>query len=445
MPADMHRPLLLALFLAGSPAFRVPAAAQNVTAGPMSSVEQGQTQLDESFGLRVRHRHLDVHVDPASQTHFKFDFRTFSLDRARFDGSAAEAVATGGWAGVKTPFFLDRISFGVTGYTSQRLHGDPDEDGTLLLEPGQAGYSVLGEAFADLRLRDGMHLYAGRKEFDSPFINPHDNRLTPNTFEAVVIQGMSVLGSEGASLRYGIGYVDRIKNRNEDHFLSMAVDAGAPVERGVATAGAVYTKDAFSLGAIDYHCADVINIFYAQTRWVVPVLLPFAGESSPIVAAQFVDQRSTGDEWLTSAPFSVQQIGIKGDLPAGDALFTAAYTLAGGGTDLRSPWSAYPGYTSVQVEDFNRAGEGALLLRAGYAIPWIEGLSAYALWVSGSDPDDPAQFRKDELDWNLQWEPPGECLSGLSLRLRYASIREHGPLTRESTDFRVILNYGLEY
>jgi hypothetical protein len=99
----------------------------------------------------------------------------------------------------------------------------------------------------------------------------------------------------------------------------------------------------------------------------------------------------------------------------------------------------------VQVEDFNRAGEGALLLRAGYAIPWIEGLSAYALWVSGSDPDDPAQFRKDELDWNLQWEPPGECLSGLSLRLRYASIREHGPLTRESTDFRVILNYGLEY
>jgi hypothetical protein len=260
-----------------------------------------------------------------------------------------------------------------------------------------------------------------------------------------VIQGLSVLGPEGATLRYGIGYVDRIKNRNEDHFISMAVDAGAPVERGVVTGGAVYTKDAFSFGAIDYHCADVINLLYAQSRWEVPVLLPFAGDASPVVAAQFIDQRSTGDESLTGAPFSVQQIGIKGDLPAEDFLFTAAYTLAGGGADLRSPWSGYPGYTSVQVEDFNRAGEGALLLRAGYAIPWIEGLSAYALWVNGSDPGDPDQFRKDELDWNLQWEPTGECLSGLSLRLRYATIREHGPLTRESTDFRVILNYGLEY
>jgi hypothetical protein len=177
----------------------------------------------------------------------------------------------------------------------------------------------------------------------------------------------------------------------------------------------------------------------------VPVLLPFAGEASPVLAAQFVDQRSTGDEWLTGSPFSVQQVGIKGDLPAGDALFTAGYTLAGSGSNLRSPWSAYPGYTSVQVEDFNRAGEGALLLRAGYSIPWIEGLSAYALWVNGSDPDDPNEFRKDELDWNLQWEPAGEWLSGLSLRLRYAIVNEHGPVTRESTDFRVILNYGLEY
>jgi hypothetical protein len=451
----MHRQIFLALLFAGGCAFRIPAPAQSMSDGirPVrrspgahtTSVEQGQTQLDESFGLRGRHRHLDVHVDPATQTHFKFDFRTFSFDRERFDGSASEAVAIGGWTGMKTPFFLDRISFGVTGYTSQRLHGDPDEDGALLLEPGQAGYSVLGEAFADLRLRDGMHLYAGRKEFDSPFINPHDNRLTPNTFEAVVIQGMSILGSGGASLRYGIGYVDRIKNRNEDHFISMAVDAGAPVERGVATAGAVYTKDTFSFGAIDYHCADVINILYAQSRWEVPVLLPFAGEASPIVAAQFVDQRSTGDELLTGASFAVQQIGIKGDLPAGDALFTAGYTLAGSGADLRSPWSAYPGYTSVQIEDFNRAGEGALLLRAGYTLPWIEGLSAYALWVNGSDPDDPAQFRKDELDWNLQWEPPGEWISGLSLRLRYATVREHGPMPRESTDFRVIVNYGLEY
>lgn len=439
LPDAMRRPLLLALVFAGGCLSRIPAEAQS------SSTEQGQTQLDESFGLRVRHRDLGVPGDAASQTHFKFDFRTYYLDRERFDGRTNEAFAAGGWVGMKTPFFLDRLSFGVTGYTSQRLHGDPDEDGTLLLEPVQAGYSVLGEAFADVRLRDGLHLYAGRKEFDTPFINPHDNRLTPNTFEAAVVQGQAALGARGASLKYGFGYFDRIKNRNADHFISMAVDAGAPVERGVVTGGALYTKDAFSAGAIDYHSADVINLFYAQSRWELPVLLPFADDASPSVAAQFIDQRSTGDELLTGAPFAAQQVGIKGELPAGDLLFTAAYTLASGGADLRSPWSGYPGYTNVQAEDFNRAGEGALLLRAGWEIPWIEGLDAYVAFVNGGAPDDPAEFRKDELDWNLQWEPSVERLRGLSLRLRHAIVKEHGPTTRESNDFRVILNYGLEY
>lgn len=436
---------ILAAGLIGLP-FLPSASGQEPAPDPViSSIEQGQTQLDESFGLRGRHRHLETQGDPASLTHFKFDFRTYYFDREKFDDSVSEAFAAGGWIGVKTPFFLDRFSFGFTGYTSQKIHGDPDEDGTLLLEPVQAGYAALGEAFLDARLADRVHLYAGRKEFDTPFINPHDNRLTPNTFQAVVIQGTTGLGSGGANLKYGAGYFDRIKNRNEDHFISMAVDAGAEVERGVFTGGALFEKDDFTIGAIDYHSPDIINIFYAQTKWTLPVTLPFADNAVPAFALQFIDQRSTGDELLTGGSFAAQQVGVKGDLPVGDALFTAAYTLAGGDANLRSPWSAYPGYTTVQVEDFNRAGEGALLLRAGYDIPWFEGLSAYALFVNGSDPDDPAQFRKDELDLNLQWEPPGKCLSGLSVRLRYALVEEHGPVTRGLSDFRVICNYGLEY
>jgi hypothetical protein len=428
-------------------ALLIPAAhCQSSAPDPVaSSIEQGQTLLDESFGLRGRQRHPETLGDPSAQTHFKFDFRTYYIDRENYDDSVSEAFAAGGWVGAKTPFFLDRFSFGITGYTSQKIHGDPDEDGTTLLEPVQAGYSVLGEAFVDVRLGEGMHLYAGRKEFDTPFINPNDTRLTPNTFEAVVIQGVADLGPDGATLKYGTGYFDRIKNRNADHFISMAIDAGAAVERGVVTAGAVYQKDEFSLGAIDYHSADVINIFYAQSKWELPVTLPIADNAVPGLAVQFIDQRSTGDELLTGGEFAVQQIGVKGDLPVGDALFTAGYTLASGGVDLRSPWSGYPGYTNLQVEDFNRAGEGALLLRADYEIPWIEGLSAYALFVNGSDPDDPAEYRKDELDLNLQWEPAKEWLSGFSLRLRYALVEEHGPVTRGLRDFRVICNYGLEY
>ena len=67
---------------------------------------------------------------------------------------------------------------------------------------------------------------------------------------------------------------------------------------------------------------------------------------------------------LRGTDFSSDQWGAKAELSYGGALFTAAYTSAGGDTNMQNPWSGYPGYTSVQVEDFNRDGEDAWLLRA---------------------------------------------------------------------------------
>src|SRR5204862_8152630 len=98
---------------------------------------------------------------------------------------------------------------------------------------------------------------------------------------------------------------------------------------------------------------------------------------------------SVGDKLLQGDSFSGHQFGIKVELPIRKALFTAAFTQAWGNGTLRAPWSGYPGYTSVQVQDFNREGEGAFLLRAGYDFPWVDGLSADALAVVGSDPGRP--------------------------------------------------------
>ena len=60
----------------------------------------------------------------------------YYLDRNKFDDTESEAWAIGGSAGFKTGYFRERFALGATGYTSQRLLGDDDKDGTLLLEPG---------------------------------------------------------------------------------------------------------------------------------------------------------------------------------------------------------------------------------------------------------------------------------------------------------------------
>jgi hypothetical protein len=244
-----------------------------------------------------------------------------------------------------------------------------------------------------------------------------------------------------AVIRYGVGYFDKIKERNSDEFVSMAEDAGAGVDRGVFTAGAIYEKGKFSIGAIDYYSPDIINIAHAEAK----VELPLSADWRPRFAVQFTDQRSVGDDLLEGDSFSTQQFGIKAELPVKTALFTIGYTTIADGAGIKNPWSGNPGYTSVQVQEFNRAGENAVILRAGYDFPWLEGLSAYALGVFGTTPNPAGQYRVDEYDFNLQWVPPKGCLKGLTLRLRYAIVEQHGGDVDNLTDFRAICNYVIKF
>src|SRR5947208_5288372 len=441
------------------------------TDSALTSTEQGRTPLDESF--EFRQWRLERRRQALKDTKFEFNFRTFYLDRSQFSGAESQAWAIGGWLGVKTGYFLDHIAFGATVYTSNPIYAPDDRDGTLLLAPGQNGYTILGEFYAELRIIKDLGITVGAKGYDTPFINRNDVRMTPNTFEAIVLQGRTKLGMSSsddastptdggiglskdgkevavsapspaqdvASIKYGLGYFYAIKERNDSEFVSMAQDAGADVQHGVWSAGALYEKGKFNIGAIEYYCDDVINIAYAESNLEVPL----ADDWKLKFACQYVDQGSVGDNLLQGHSFSGHQFGLKLDVPVRNALFTAAFTHAWGTANLQNPWSGYPGYTSVQVQDFNRAGESAFLLRAGYDFPWVDGLSAYALAVFGTDPDQAGQFRQNEFDFNLQWGPKKGVLEGLSLRLRYAVVQQFGGDVNNLTDFRAICNYVIKF
>jgi hypothetical protein len=414
------------------------AAADAVYSEPLSSSETGQTPLEETFGTRA---HADwvreTRRKAWKDTTFDTQIRSYDIDRSRYDGSESEAWALGGSAGLKTGYFRERFAFGATGYTSQKLHGPEDKDGTLLLAPGQHGYTVLGELYGELLVSEGTRLGIGRRGIDTPYLNRNDSRMTPNTFEAVTLQG--VYGGDGrAEWRAGGGYFDKIKTRNSDEFISMATAAGAPgAERGVYVAGFNYKLDDFSIGAIDYFSDDIINIFYGEMKYAWPL----ADGLRLRLALQYSAQRSTGDNLLRGADFSASQWGSKVELAAGGALFTAAFTSVGGDTGMQAPWSGHPGYTSVQMEDFFREGENALLLRAAYNFKSVSGLSVYGLWVNGSTPSVPGQFAKEEYDLNLQWSPDSGVLEGLMVRLRFAHATQEDSAGSDQDDLRLMVFY----
>lgn len=404
-----------------------------------SSLEQGQTRLQDSFGPSREAWIADTRRKAFEDTRFDVQARTFFLTRDKYDGSESEAWALGGSAGLKTGYFREFFAFGATGYTSQKLHGPEDKDGTLLLAPGQEGYTVLGEVYGEFLLGQGTRLTLGRRGFDTPYINRNDARMTPNTFQAAVLQGLYGDSKENGEWRFGAGYFDKIKERNSEDFVSMARDAGAPagVERGVYSLGANYSLGDLSVGAIGYYSDDIIGIFYTEAKYAFAL----SGDWKLRAGLQYSDQSSNGDQLLKGTRFDSHQWGAKAELVRGGALFTAAYTDAGGNANMQNPWSGYPGYTSVQVEDFNRDGESAWMLRAGYDFASVKGLGVYALYVDGSDPSAPTEFARQEADFNVQWKVPEGMFKGLMVRLRYAQVSQDDPASDDLKDLRIMVFY----
>jgi hypothetical protein len=438
--------LILALMLllsAGSAVLAQEAVSQDRPSP--SSVDEVVTPMDKTFKkpservpfTQALKEKLKDTPSFFRDTKLDVNLRTYYFYRDNFDDTKNQAWAIGGSIAYKSGYAFDHFGLGAALYTSQRLYGPKDRDGTLLLMPGQEGYTVLGQAYAEIKVVDGVLIDLYRQEYNTPYINKDDGRMTPNTFEGYGITGRHG-GKDGEpEFTWGGGYITKIKERNSDEFVWMSQDAGADVKRGVVMGGASYVQKGFSIGAINYYSEDIINIFYTEGKYT----LPLKGPLGLLFAGQFSHQQSTGDDLLTGSSFSTNQFGVKGDASYGGALFTLAYTQTAKGANMQNPWSSYPGYTGVQVKDFNHAGEKAFMVKAGYDFSRIglQGISAYALWVHGWDRVNP--YNEDEYDFDLQWYPRTNVLKGLWFRARYAYVKQRGGGDPAINDFRIIINY----
>ncbi len=378
-------------------------------------------------------------------TKLNVNVRTYYFYRDKYDDSQSEAWTLGGAVSYQSGWFLDRFSLGSVLYTSQRLYGPEDRDGTLLLKPRQHDYTVVGQLYGRVKLFEENFLNIYRYEYNTPYINKNDNRMTPNTFEGYTFNG-AYGGKEGApGFKYGGGYILKIKERNSDRFVWMSQDAGADVKRGVFLGGGNVSYKGFTFGAIDYYSDDILNIFYTEGSYKLRV----TDRLGLLFSAQFTDQRSTGDDLLKGYSFNTNQIGVKSDVSYGGAVLTLGYTHASRGEDMQNPWSGYPGYTSVQVQDFNRAGEDAFIAKLSYDFTTLglQGVTAYALFVYGWDRVNPSTkasvANEHEFDADIQWRPQWKFLKGLWFRGRYANVHQYEGDKNTINDFRVIVNYDV--
>src|SRR5215831_948727 len=219
-----------------------------------------------------------------ADTDFKLHYRSYYLNRMQPSGAVNEAEAFGGWVSYHSGWLLDTFAMGAAFYGSAPLYAPADRDGTLLLETGQKGYYVPGEAWGALRYKDYALLKGYRLQVDQTYINPQDNRMTPNTFEGVT------LGGKVDWVQYLTGYLTRIKPRNSDEFISMSAQAGANVSNdGVVLGGVRLTPtEGLRIELSNQYGVNTFNTFYGE----VDYLRSLGGDWKIRVSAQFTDQRA---------------------------------------------------------------------------------------------------------------------------------------------------------
>jgi len=370
----------------------------------------------------------------------RLHLRSYVFNRRQRDDARSAAWTYGGWLAYESGWWKETFSLGATLYTSQRIYGPSDKGGTLLLRPGQRSYTVLGQAYGRLRYADHtLTLY--RQELDLPFVNRQDNRMTPNTFEGVT------LFKESSELRYGAGFLTQMKRRNDDEFISMSEAAGVPgtSSKGLAFAGFRYSPgESFQIGAVDYLVKDVLNILYAE----VDLYRALAPDLDLRLDAQLSDQRSVGDDLLTGRSFDTRNFGARVALGYRDAILTAAFSTTDKEEAIRKPYGSYPGYLSLMVEDFDRAGEDAWGVGLSYrfarlGLPHLSAFTNFARGTGAREPGSGASL-PDRWEWDLTVDYRIETgpMRGFWLRLRGALVdEEHAP--KRSKEFRLIFNYEL--
>lgn len=367
--------------------------------------------------------------------------RSYWFDQDSLTGVPSVAWALGGWAGLRSPWWGEVLQLGLVGYTSQRLYGPQDKSGTLLLRGDQDPINVVGLAWAALRLA-GQTFTAYRQLIDRPFINPQDNRMVPNTFEAYTLSGAPLDG-----LAYTGGWITRIKQRASQDFVPMSQAAGGTGRsEGLAFAGVdwAFTKGGRLRADLQYG-VDVYNTFYADA--LVP--LELAEQTRLTFGAQYFPQRSVGDAQI--GDFSTWGAGAQAQLVHGPARGFLAFTRTGTGFSTQNPYGDHPSYLNLQQVPFNSAGErawgiGGTVDFGGFGAP---GLSASAAYAAGRDRVDAGTGapvpNRNETDIRADYRvAAGGPLAGLVATLRYSWLRQDGsPQTQ--TQARVIVNYPFSF
>jgi outer membrane porin, OprD family len=409
-------------------------------AGSLDRAFEEKPRLDTPLSRRIRRSMQNL---PAffRDTELDVDFRNYYFRRRTTDNLDSEAWAIGGGVLYRSGWLLDAVQLGASMFTSQKLYGPSDRDGTGLLRPRQRSYIVLGESFLRLRAK-GSQLTVYRQQLDLPYVNGNDSRMSPNTFE-----GVSLLGRY-EKVGYAAGHLLQFRRRASKEFVSFSEAAGVPgaSSNGLTFAGLrVKPSENLSVGAINAFVKDTLNIAYVELEW----LRKLPNGAALRLGGQFTHQRSAGDDRLTGESFETWVAGGKIAASWRKAVFSIAVSSTDHEASILNPWGSYPGYLGMMQRNFNDANEIAWGATLSWHFDRI-GAPDLSMALRYSEGYDGRDTRTDEnlgdhreLNATLDYRISSGIARGLWLRGRFAWGQIENA-RRDSFEGRAVIRYEFQ-
>lgn len=231
------------------------------------------------------------------------------------DVKVQQFSAIGGFVGFETaPWF--HWSVGATVYGAAPLGNNPDNrrglGGLYEADGGQDAYAALGEMFIKYQ-SDGHLVKVGRQEMPNyRMVSLSNIRFSPITHSGAVYENRMI-----ENLGINLGYITKMKERNETRFIDMATGArlkasssGKTLIRGefnpddydvsgyigdekeMTMLGATYQLGNYSFEGWNYYINDFLNSVYLTASYNID---PGAGNLHWRLAAQYTNQQDVNN------------------------------------------------------------------------------------------------------------------------------------------------------
>ncbi len=278
------------------------------------------------------------------------------------------------------------------------------------------------------------YLQGYRQYFDLPYVNRRDNRMTPNTFEAIT------LAKPEGELRFSTGYSWKIKKRSSDDFETFTEILGLDKDRGLAHGGAVWDPhENFHIGVIGAVVPDLFADLYAEAS----VAHDFENDVEMRLDAQFTHQWDIGEDLQGPTLDDTWNLGVRAAVSYAGVVFRLGVSITDPGSSIFSEYGTNPSYVDLMQRSFTRADEKALLasLSDDFSGIGLDGFTFIVNFVAGFD-GELLGVRSDaqEVDATLDYHIQEGWLNSFWLRVRGSWINDE-TAGRGGSDVRAILRY----